>query len=176
MKCITWNVRGPCNPSRRGVVGCYLRECGGQHDTSAGDPTGQSKPANMVLPWLGERRVACLPDRHRPIRWSPFSLKGDRLCSRRAIRQAEWRGRDLVAACLTDRADGCQFVFALAYGPLIFTSWGELWEDMLQMCETFPSHPVLIGGDFNMTLAVEDRTNGMGGRDPGSVQLWDMLF
>ena len=81
-----------------------------------------------------------------------------------------------MAACLTDQADGCQFVFALAYGPSISTSWGGLWEDMLQMCETFPSHPVLIGGDFNMTLAVEDRPNGMGGRDPGSVQFWDMLF
>ena len=35
---------------------------------------------------------------------------------------------------------------------------------------------MLIGGDFNVMLAAEDRPNGMGGRDPGSVQFRDTLF
>ena len=44
------------------------------------------------------------------------------------------------------------------------------------MCETFPSHLVLIGGDFNVMLAAEDRPKGIGGRDPRSVQFRDTLF
>ena len=47
---------------------------------------------------------------------------------------------------------------------------------MIQMCETFPNHPVLIGGDFNVTLEAEDRPNGMGGKDPGSVQFRETLL
>ena len=90
--------------------------------------------------------------------------------------QAECRGRHLVAACLMNRADGRYYVFASAYNPSISIARGELWEDLIQMCETFPSHPVLIGGDFKVTLAAEDRPNGMGGRDLGSVQFRDTLF
>ena len=47
---------------------------------------------------------------------------------------------------------------------------------MIQMCETFPNHPVLIGGDFNETLEAEDRLNGMGGKDPRSVQFRETLL
>ena len=90
--------------------------------------------------------------------------------------QTTWRGRHVAAPCLTSGADDRQIVFASVYGPSISTSRGELWEDMIQMCETFPSHPVLIEGDFNVTLEAEDCLNGMGGRDPGSVQFRETLL
>ena len=35
--------------------------------------------------------------------------------------------------------------------------------------------PILIGGDYNMTLAADDRSNGVGGRDPGSAQFQEVL-
>ena len=75
-----------------------------------------------------------------------------------------------------NRADGRHYVFASMYGPSISTFQGELWEDLIQMCETFLSHPVLIGGDFNMTLAAKDRPNVTGSRDLGSVHFLDTLF
>ena len=82
----------------------------------------------------------------------------------------------MAAACLTSRADDRQIVFASVYGPSISTSRGKLWEDMTQMCETFSNHPVLIGGDFNVTLEAEDRPNGMGDRDPSSIQFRETLL
>ena len=33
-----------------------------------------------------------------------------------------------------------------------------------------PRDSILIGGDFNKTLDVDDRLNGVGGRDSGSAQ------
>ena len=45
------------------------------------------------------------------------------------------------------------FCVRLGVWPFDFYFPGELWEDLIQMCETFPSHPELIGGDFNVTLA-----------------------
>ena len=82
----------------------------------------------------------------------------------------------MAAPCLTSQADDRQIVFASVYGPSISTSRGELWEDMIQMCETFPNHPVLIGGDFNVTLEAEDHLNGMGSKHPGSVQFRETLL
>ena len=43
------------------------------------------------------------------------------------------------------------------------------------MCGVFPNLPVLIGGDFNVTLAAADRPNDTGGRDQGSAQFREML-
>ena len=35
--------------------------------------------------------------------------------------------------------------------------------------------PLLIGGDFNVTLDAEDRPNDMGGVDPGSTRFREVL-
>ena len=47
--------------------------------------------------------------------------------------------------------------------------------DLVQLCGAFPETPILIGGDFNVTLVADDRPNGEGGRDPGSGQFREVL-
>ena len=67
------------------------------------------------------------------------------------------------------------FVSASAYGPSATSLRGELCEDLVQLCGAFPDTPILIGGDFNVTLAAADRPNGAGGRDPRSAQFREVL-
>ena len=43
------------------------------------------------------------------------------------------------------------------------------------MCGVFQNLPVLIGGDFNVTLAAADRPNDTGRRDQGSVRFREVL-
>ena len=86
-----------------------------------------------------------------------------------------WHGRHIAAARLTVREDGNLLVAASVYGPTAVQRREELCEDLSQLCTIFPGSPLLIGGDFNVTLAPEDRPNGMGGCDPGSAQLRNLL-
>ena len=90
-------------------------------------------------------------------------------------REEIWRGRHIVAARLTYRADGRNLVVASAYGPSNVSNRGELWEDLTHICETFPNTALLIGGDFNVTLNAEDRPNDLGGNDPGSARFRETL-
>ena len=90
----------------------------------------------------------------------------------------EWSGRHVVAARLLRRTDGLHFVFATAYGhtvPMVGGEGGELWEDLIQICGVFLNLPVLIGGNFNVTLVAADRPNDIGGRDQGSVRFREVL-
>ena len=82
-----------------------------------------------------------------------------------------WQGRHIAAARLASRADGSQLVDASAYGPTAIQKREELREDISQLCTIFAGIPLIIGGDFNVTLAPEDRPNGLEGFDPGSAQL-----
>ena len=86
-----------------------------------------------------------------------------------------WLGRHVVAARLVYRTDGSSIVITFAYGPSIPSRRGEFWEDLAQFCTTFPDTPILIGGDYNVTLAADDRPNGAGGRDLGSAQFREVL-
>ena len=81
----------------------------------------------------------------------------------------------MVAARLVYRTDGSSIVIASAYGPSIPSRRGELWEDLAQLCTAFPDTPILIGGDYNVTLAADDCPNRAGGRDPGSAQFREVL-
>ena len=87
----------------------------------------------------------------------------------------DWRGQHVVSAHLLRRADGLHFVFASGYGPMVPTVWGDLWEDLIQLCRIFPNPPVLIGGDFNVMLADADQPNNTEGRDQGSVRSREVL-
>ena len=49
----------------------------------------------------------------------------------------EWRGRYVVAARLSRRADGWSWVAASAYGPQTSTRRMELWEDISELATTF---------------------------------------
>ena len=66
-------------------------------------------------------------------------------------------------------------VVAAEYGPTVQTLPEELWEDIRLLYGVYPETPILIGGDFNVTLRADDRPNGGGGRDPGSSQFWDVI-
>ena len=77
-----------------------------------------------------------------------------------------WLGRHVVAARVVYRIDGNAIVMASAYGPSSPSHQGELWEDLAQLCRTFPDTPILIGGDYNVTLAADD---------PGSAQFREVL-
>ena len=80
-----------------------------------------------------------------------------------------------MAARLTLRAEGRSLVVASVYGPPVASNGEELWEDLTQLCLTFPNAALLIGGDFNVTLTAEDRPNDMGGQDPGSARFRETL-
>ena len=81
----------------------------------------------------------------------------------------------MAAACLKSRRDGTVLAVASVYGPTNSNRREELWEDLRQLRGVFPETPLLIGGDFNVTLRANDRPNGGGGRDPGSSQLREVL-
>ena len=70
-----------------------------------------------------------------------------------------WKGRHIAAARLAVRADGSQLIVASAYGPRVAQRWGELGEDISQLCSLFVEVPILIGGDLNVTIAPKDRPN-----------------
>ena len=80
-----------------------------------------------------------------------------------------------MAARLVNRMDGAVTVMAFAYEPVTLALRGELWEDLAQLCGALLDTPILIGGDYRVTLASDDRPNGAGGRDPGSAQFWEVL-
>ena len=86
-----------------------------------------------------------------------------------------WLGRHVAAARLVYRTDGNAIVMASAYGPSTPSRRGELWEDLAQLCRAFPNTLILIGGDYNVTLAADNRPNGAGGRDPGLAQFREVL-
>ena len=88
---------------------------------------------------------------------------------------SSWKERHLKAARLAVRADGSQLTVTSAYGPSVTQRRGELSEDISQLCLLFIDVPILIGGDLNVTIAPKDRPNGLGGCDPGSAQLRDVL-
>ena len=69
------------------------------------------------------------------------------------------------------RSDGSHLVAASAYGPTTVMRRAELCEDLRHLCTSFSGSPLIIGGDFNITLALEDRSHGLGGCDPDSAQL-----
>ena len=74
-----------------------------------------------------------------------------------------------------NRIDGIAIVMASAYGSPAPSLGGEVWKDLVQLCGEFLDTPILISGDYNVRLAVEDRLNGAEGRDLGSAQLQEVL-
>ena len=81
----------------------------------------------------------------------------------------------MVAAALKNRRDDASCVVASMYSPTNPGRRDELWEDLRQLHGAFPATPLLIGGDFNVTLRIDNRPNGGGRRDPGSTQFWEVL-
>ena len=80
-----------------------------------------------------------------------------------------------VAAKLVSRRDGFSVVVASAYGPSAPALKHELGEDLVRLRGAYPDSPLLIGGDFNVTLQANDRPNGGGGQDPRSRQLREVI-
>ena len=121
------------------------------------------------LNWGGEATQVCIEANGRSggvlLAWKASSID----------QEMTWRGRHIVAIRLSCRADDRHLVIASAYGPAIPTNWGELWEDLLQLCRAFLNMPLLIGGDFNVTLDAEDRPNDMSGLDSGSARFREVL-
>ena len=68
-------------------------------------------------------------------------------------------GRHVVAACLVNRMDINAIVTASAYGPSAPTLRSKLCKDLVQLCGAFPDTPILISGDYNVTLAADDHPN-----------------
>ena len=170
MRCITWNVRGLRDPWRRGVVGRYLREW--RVDIICLQETmlvNTNRRFWSDLGWGGSDTYVCIDASKR---------SGDILLAWKTSmfeREEIWRGRHIVAARLTHRADDRNLVVASAYGPTNVSNRGELWEDLTQLCETFSNTALLIGGDFNVTLNAEDRPNDLGGHDTGSARFKETL-
>ena len=90
-------------------------------------------------------------------------------------RASTWKGRHVVAARLINRRDGFGFVVASAYGPMTTALRSEMWDDLVTLQGAHPDSPILIGGDFNVTIMENDRMNGGGGRDLGSNQFREVI-
>ena len=165
-----WNVRGLRDERRRGIVGRYLREWGAELICLQETMLAQLEQRTWTtLGWgSGAAHVAIEASGRSggiPLAWKEEIF--DHLST--------WRGRHVAAAHLKSRRDGTPFVVASVYGPTHPGRREELWEDLRQLHGAFPETPMLIGGDFNVTLRASDRPNGGGGRDPGSAQFRDLI-
>ena len=170
MKCICWNVRGLRDDRRRGIVGRYLRAWGA--DIICLQETWLTQVEQRTwtsFGWGSDLAHVAIEATGRSggilLAWKEefFDLL------------STWKGRHVAAAQLKHRKDGTCIVVASAYGPSISGRREELWEDLRQLHGTFDSAPMLIGGDFNVTLWPDDRPDGGGGRDPGSSQFREVL-
>ena len=79
-----------------------------------------------------------------------------------------WTDQFSAVAKLKWQTDDLEIVVVSAYGPVNPTNRKHLWRELAGVVSTFQGSPMLIGGDFNMTLEAKDRPNDMGGRDPDS--------
>ena len=59
--------------------------------------------------------------------------------------------------------------------PATPTNRGELWEDLILLCRPFLNIPLLIGGDFNVMLAIEVQPNDAGGLNLRSAHFREVL-
>ena len=170
MKCISWNVRGLRDERRRGIVGRYLREWGAELICLQETMLAQLEQRTWTTLGWGSGAA------HVAIEASGRS-GGILLAWKEEIfdHLSTWRGLHVAAAHLKSRRDGTPFVVASVYGPTHPGRREELWEDLRQLHGAFPETPMLIGGDFNVTLRASDRPNGGGGRDPGSAQFRDLI-
>ena len=170
MKCICWNVRGLRDARRRGIVGRYLREWGAEiillQETML---TQVDQQISTSLGWgSGEAHVAIAASGRSGgiiLAWKEELFD----------RASTWKGRHVVAASLVDRRDGFGFVVASAYGPTTTALRSEMWDDLVRLQGAHPDIPILIGGDFNVTIMATGRSNGGGGRDPGSRQFREVI-
>ena len=169
MKCISWNVRGLRDENRRGIVGRYLREWGAEIICLQETMLAQLEQRTWTsLGWgSGAAHVAI----------EASGRSGGILLAWKDLfdHLSTWRGRPAAAARLKSQRDETSFAVASVYGPTHPGRREELWEDLSQLHGVFPETPLLIGGDFNVTLRANDRPNRGGGRDLGSSLFWEVL-
>jgi hypothetical protein len=77
-------------------------------------------------------------------------------------------GSHVVIVKLQRHRDNLCILFSSVYGPTDSMRRQALWEELGQVAAAHQGTPWLIGGDFNVTLLVEDRLDGRGGVDQGS--------
>ena len=63
------------------------------------------------------------------------------------------------------REDRLGMTVVLVYGRMNVTRRKDLWRELVGVADTFQGSPLLIGGDFNVTLELTDRPNSMGRTD-----------
>ena len=169
MKCISWNVRGLRDDRQRGIVGCYLREWGPDiiclHETMLSQAY---QHFSTVLEWGTSAVATCI---------DASGQSGGLLLAWKELFEVitTWQGCHIAVARLAVRADDSHPVATLAYGPTAVQRWDELCEDLSQLCTIFSRIPLIISDNFNITLAPEDRPNGLGGCHPDSAQLWNLF-
>ena len=164
MKCISWNVRGLRDDRRRGIVGRYLRQWGAEIICLEETMISQVEPRTWTsLGWGSATAYVDIPASGRS-GGILLALKED-LFDQLNV----WRGRHVVAAALKNRRDDTSCVVALVYGPTNPSRLDELWEDLRQLYGAFLATSLLIGGDFNVTLRIDDRPNGGGGFTRGPL-------
>ena len=61
---------------------------------------------------------------------------------------------------------------ASVYGPVYANRRERLSEELDEVVARFNGTPLLFGGDFNVTLEVDDRPDGASGCDQGSEEFW----
>ena len=60
------------------------------------------------------------------------------------------------------REDGLGMTVVSVYGHMNVTWRKDLWRELAGVADAFQGSPLLMWGDFNVTLEVTDRPNSMG--------------
>ena len=159
MKCISWNVRGLRNVKRRSIVVCLQETWLEKYEPHDWRMVGRDILEGYHAVNATGRSGGVL------IAWNEGLYDKEDL----------WDGQFVAAVKLSRRSDGLEVVVTSVYGPVYANRWERLWEELDEVVDRFNGTPLLFGGDFNVTLEVDDRPDGAGGRDQGSEEFWDFL-
>ena len=80
-------------------------------------------------------------------------------------------GQFSKAVKLKRHSNELEEVVISVYGPTNVRRRTELWGFLEKMAAAFQGSPMLMGGDFNVTLEAENRPNNTGEQDPDSEGL-----
>ena len=155
--------RGLRNPRRKGLWDgisrsggqmsyAFKRLCSPAQITASGQTSAgeEKRPKSALMP-MGD--------------WTASCWRGRRWASTR-----RWHGAGAILlphSCRTEHMTATSSSHRLTVPPFprIKENYGR----------AFPNMPQLIDGDFNVTLAAEDRPNNMGGLDPRSARFREVL-
>ena len=84
-------------------------------------------------------------------------------------------GQFSVAVKLKRQSNDLEVVVVLINVPTNARRRPELWGELAEMATVFQGSPMLMGGDFNVTLEAKNRPNNAGGQDLDLEGFWTFI-